>query len=380
MINIEKFKPNLIPNWPKGTQKNIGVTIEKNGGCDKYLAFFKKDGCRMQVNPNALKSRSMKPIQSNSVNERFSPLIDFCNRNNIAIDGEFYSHNMSFSEIVRFFKNEDVTRPKERKKLENYNKQFVVAFDEDGDPIYSKLKDYAKYKDKGLKTRLELEYPNRTIDWLCRFHDDLKFWLFDGVVLDRPDLVGFEERMVEITKRLLYDRKVSPLTNIIVLPSIHRFSSIEELYSMYDDALAVNYEGLVLVHKDHEYKMGRTTLNVGTILKMKDDENEFDGVVLDVEEGTIVKEGAEKTTNELGRSVTSKKKEDRIPSGMAKGFKVMFEGKSGTVSLQGFDNAAKKELLENKDKYIGRHLIYTGMHCVKDFPRSAFFKCWRDEK
>tara|TARA_R110000851_G_scaffold14323_4_gene48545 strand:- start:4243 stop:4683 length:441 start_codon:yes stop_codon:yes gene_type:complete len=145
--------------------------------------------------------------------------------------------------------------------------------------------------------------------------------------------------------------------------------------------LEAGWEGLVLTHKDHIYKYGRSTLKSGTIFKMKEDKEEYDGIVLDVEESTIVKEGVEKTVNELGRSKTSKKKGDRLPSGMAKGLVVEFEGK-GTfcVGLNGFDHDARKELLENKKDYIGRHFKYTGMQAVKDFPRHAFFDTWRDEK
>ena len=74
-------------------------------------------------------------------------------------------------------------------------------------------------------------------------------------------------------------------------------------------------------------------------------------------------------------------KEDRELSGLAKGFLVEFEDK-GTflVGLNGFDNEDKRELLLNKESYIGKHFKYTGMKPVKDFPRHAFFKGWRDGK
>ena len=113
---------------------------------------------------------------------------------------------------------------------------------------------------------------------------------------------------------------------------------------------------------------------------MKDDANEYDGVIVDILEGTQIKEGVERSINELGRSTTSKKKDDRESSGMAKGFLIHYEGKEFTVGLKGFDNEAKKEMLQNKDKYVGRHFKYSAMAPVKDLPRHAYFKCWRDEK
>ena len=85
--------------------------------------------------------------------------------------------------------------------------------------------------------------------------------------------------------------------------------------------------------------------------------------------------------NSLGRSTTSQKKEDRKKNGKAKGFLIKYEGiGSFLVGLRGFNDDAKKELLKNKTKYIGMHFKYKAMKPVKDFPRHAFFDCWRDEK
>jgi len=352
-VDISKFKPDLIPNSPKGGSFDIYQTIEDNGGYEEYLVSCKKDGCRMQLIESLIKTRSLKAPKSKLVMERFQPLADLCAELNIAVDGEFYMHGLKFNEIFRFFSNEDVTRQSVVDKLN----RMAVA----------KPKEFTK------------EHGLHSVEWLTTFHDDLQFWLFDGIVLDRPDLVGFEERINEIMSRL--NENGSFIGNMIMLPAFNRVKSKEELDEMYEWALEIGFEGLVLTHKNHQYKYGRNTLKKGTILKMKDDEREYDGVVLDVEESTVVKEGVHKTTNELGRSVTSKRKEDREPSGMAKGFIVQYEDVGTfTVSLQGFDERAKRELLANKHKYIGRHFRYTGMPPIKDFPRSAFFDTWRDSK
>jgi hypothetical protein len=108
---------------------------------------------------------------------------------------------------------------------------------------------------------------------------------------------------------------------------------------------------------------------------------EYDGVVIDILQATSIKDGVERTTNELGRSVTSKKKDDREASGLAKGFVVEYEGLGTfTVGLKGFSNEAKRKLLKNKSQYIGRHLKYKAMAPVLNFPRHAYFDCWRDSK
>jgi len=354
---IKGFKPNLIPNNPKNgsfTIEKRNAVIEKNGGISQYIIIPKKDGCRLQLGQGEkILGRSLKEPQSILVRERFTALNKLCLELKIAIDGEFYMHGLKLNETFRFFSNEDVTRDKVRIKLEKEKKKNPVKFAKD--------------------------YNNKDIDFLTTFHKDLKFWLFDGIVLDRPDLVGFAERMTEIERRLRKFKDDEEYS--LIMPNSFVFDDIGLLDYCFQEALIEGWEGLVLTHKDHKYKYGRNTLNQGTILKMKNDNVEYDGIVLDVVEATEVREGVEKTVNELGRSRTSKKKEDRKPSGMAKGFVVSF-GDIGTftVGLKGFDNDQKRELLDNKDNYIGRHFMYNAMPPNKDFPISAYFNCWRDEK
>lgn len=355
-MNLKGFKPNLIPNNPKDgsfTKESRNEVLEKNGGIGNYLISNKKDGCRLQLGLQfEILTRSLKQPKSELVQKRFEELNALCIELKIALDGEFYKHGLKFNEIFRFFSNTDVTRPEYKEKLLKERKKDPIKFRE--------------------------EYNNRSIDFLTTFHDDLKFWLFDGIVLDRPDLVGFSERMTEIRNRLLNHNLENLFIEIFDCTVVE---TTEELDYLYEQALLEDWEGLVITHKDHEYKFGRNSIKQGTLLKMKDDKREYDGIVLDVVEGTKSKEGTEKTVNELGRSKTSQKKEDREPSGKAKGFVVEYEG-LGTfvVGLRGFDDEAKVELLKNKDNYIGQHFKYTGMPPVKDYPRHSYFECWRDEK
>jgi hypothetical protein len=351
-----KYKPNLIDNEPKDgsfTREDRNALITKHGGIEKYIITLKKDGCRLAAGagPNLL-TRSLKQPGSKLVRQRLDRFHQICLTLNIIVDGEFYMHGVPFNHINRFFSKSDVTTPEYLKELTNMKEKKPEAF-------------YEKFRGKD-------------IPFLTTFHDELRFWLFDGIVLDRPDLVTFQDRMTEILARLQpYD-----LASMhVVEPETYTCTTFDELYALYEWALVNGWEGLILTLEGHLYKFGRSTLKSGTILKLKNDKEEYDGIVLDVEESTVVKDGVDKTINELGRSKTSKKKEDRLPSGMAKGFVVEFEGK-GTfcVGLNGFDHAARKEVLDNKEKYIGRHFRYTGMKPLKDFPRHAYFDTWRDEK
>lgn len=353
---MKKFKPNLVPNEPKDgsfSKADRDAIINGNGGIEDYIVFHKKDGCRLEfgVEENIL-TRSLKQPKSELVKARFAKFQQFCLDNNMIVEGEFYMHGLGFNEIFRFFSKSDVTAPDYVEELQ-------------------------KLKDKKPEAFFE-KYRGRDIPFLTTFHKDLKFWAFDFIILDRPDLVGFEDRWAEACKRLY---PILTEDMYVVMPYRLGVESIEQLDNTFEIVLEDGWEGLILTHKDHEYKFGRSTIKSGTILKLKDDKQEYDGIVLDVEEATMVKEGVEKTVNELGRSKTSKKKDDRLPSGLAKGFVVEFEGLGTfTVGLRGFDNDAKRELLLNKDSYIGRHFKYSGMPPVKDFPRSVYFDCWRDEK
>lgn len=353
---IKNFKPNLIPNNPKDdsfTKEDRNKIIERNGGIENYIISYKKDGCRLELGlAEQPLSRSLKIPQSTLVLNRFKRLNELCIRLNIVLDGEFYMHGESFNTIFSFFSNTDVTRDSYKQQLEKEFRKNPIKFKND--------------------------YNNRSIEFLTTFHKNFKFWLFDGIVLDRLDLVGFNDRMLEIHKRLLRYNLDSLYIELFDSTSVE---SYDELDYLYKTALSSGWEGLVLTHKDHEYKFGRNSLNQGTLLKMKDDAIEYDGVILDIPEGTNIKEDVERGINELGRSTTSQKKADREPSGKAKGFTIQFED-IGTfdVGLRGFDDEAKRELLENKENYIGRHFKYKAMAPVKDYPRHAYFDTWRDSK
>lgn len=351
---VKNFRPNLIPNNPKSETTDFDKIILKNGGYSKYIFLKKKDGCRLELFDGNVLTRAFKEPGSILVMKRFKKIAEEFRKLNIIVEGEFYMHGLKFNSIFRFFSKSDVTTLSYFNELEKAEKK---------DPV--------KFKD---------EYDGLSIEFLTTFHDDLKLHIFDCIILDRPDLVGFEERMIELNNRV-YTSQFLKENNYWSFSAPYSLNSKEELEKFYQNTLEEGYEGVVIVHKEHQYKFGRNSLNQGTLMKMKEDSLEYDGVIIDVLEGTVVKDGVEKTVDKLGYSETSKKKDDREQSGLAKGFLVEFEDK-GTfiVGLNGFDNEAKKELLINKDSYIGEHFKYTGMKPVLDFPRHAFFKCWRDAK
>jgi DNA ligase-1 len=213
----------------------------------------------------------------------------------------------------------------------------------------------------GLCRRLEEKLP-----------DDLMFYCFDMVTKEHFD-IPFEERLEQIQGVEL------SFIPFVALPQ-YKMNSYEEIKSFYEKALTTGKcDGLILRNPRGKYKLGRATVKEALIYKLKPFRT-FDAHILDVLEGTIVKPQAEKTINELGNSVTSKKKGDRLPSGKASDFVVMHEGHKLKVAIAMTDEE-KKEVWLNKETYIGRWIEYKGMLIgAKDLPRHPVFLRFRRDK
>jgi len=175
-MRVEKFKPNLIPNAPKDGSFNLLESLDKNDNVSNYMISLKKDGCRLQLGlGDKILTRALKEPQSDLVKAKFEALNKLCLKLNIAVDGEFYMHGAKFNEIFRFFANTNVSSSESVFKIQ---KTFAK------DPI-----------------KFEKDFNGRSIEWLTTFHDELKFHIFDGIVIDRPEVVRFEDRI-----QIIYDR------------------------------------------------------------------------------------------------------------------------------------------------------------------------------
>jgi len=197
---------------------------------------------------------------------------------------------------------------------------------------------------------------------------DLCFMCFDSLG-DRTE--PFDFRWLNYLN-LAESHPLVPITQVVV-------TSKFDVDDMFELALAEGYEGFILKHPHGRYKFGRATLKEGTEYKVKPWEN-FDGQVLSVNCATRVNEGVERSVNELGRSVTSKKLGDRHDIGIAATLTVMFEGNPVDVTLTGVE-AYRRQIWLNQDLWIGKWITYKGMLVgAKDVPRHAVFLHVRDDK
>lgn len=322
---INKFKPLLAVD-----ATDVLTKLEY----PKY-ASMKLDGIRAIFHPEfGLVSRSLKDIQNKQLGEKFWHIIQKSGNTQIIFDGEFYHHDLTFQEITALVMTQDFHDPKTIKKLEKDNSSLL------------------KYYDNGI------------------FDNPLEFHCFEMLNLPVKDDTFIERNRFLQTSE--FTNKINKVKQTVV-------DSVEEINELFSKALEQGYEGLILRDPKSPYKFGRSTLNEENCLKVKPFET-FDARVIGVEQSTVVNPDAEKTTNELGRSVTSKKKDDRILIEKASAFWVEYDEHKLKVSLA-MPDVEKEEVWKNKESYIGRMIEYKGMQIgAKDVPRHPTFIRYREDK
>ena len=290
------------------------------------FASTKLDGIRCLFIKGEMLSRSLKQIQCKQLREKLEPLRKYSEENNVILDGEIYGHGMTFQEITHFVMTKDLEESKTVKKNGG-----VTAIPE-----------------------------------------ELKFYCFDCVKDD-----NFDEPFSTRIKRISFIRDM--FSDIFFEVGQNLIHSQEEINYQFENVIEQGYEGLILKSLDGRYKCGRGTLNEGLIFKVKPF-LDFDAEVIGLVQSTEVNTDAEKKTNEMGRSVTSKKQNDRHVIDKASCFKVLYEGKEVKVVIA-LPDEDKKYIWNNPEEFIGRMIQYKGMMVgAKDLPRHPTFQRYRDDK
>jgi DNA ligase 1 len=306
MKKTKPFEPVLYPN----------ETTEIEDIRGEYLASNKMDGHRWLFIDGELKSRHFKPMPNFRLIERFKPLTDFSKQTGIILDGEIYSHELSFKEIGHFLRTIDT---KDEVIPESIKFHCFEIFD-------------PKRPDLTAKDRYEI---------ICELEGKLG------------------EHFVVVKQRLVCGQ--------------------EEIKKIFDDAVEEGYEGIMLKSPHSTYKFGRYTLKSGMAYKLKKFTT-TDGKIISVEQATKVREDAEKKTNELGRSVTSKKKDDRVLIEKASSFVVKFGDTTVKVPIA-LSDEEKEGIWLNRDSYIGKWIEYKYQEeGMDEKPRIPIFLRYREDK
>ena len=301
----------------------------------KY-ASTKLDGIRVLFIPElGMVSRSLKQIPNKQLQMKFGFMTALAKADDMVYDGEIYCHGRTFQEITRACMTKDFTDSKTNTKL---SKSLAIP---------------------------ELMVPRYWYELI----DDMEFHCFECVHI--PDANGtFQHRRFDI-RDLNFDKVVSV--------NQHQVENSNEVKELFTKKLDEGYEGLILRSSESPYKFGRSTLKEEYMLKVKPFET-FDAKIIDVVQATEVDPTAKKTINELGRSVTSKKKDDRMLIPMASAFTVGYQNNTVKVTLAMTDKE-KEEVWLYRDSYIGRMIEYKGMLIgAKNVPRHPVFVRFREDR
>lgn len=153
--------------------------------------------------------------------------------------------------------------------------------------------------------------------------------------------------------------------------------SLEELLGLEEDVLELGYEGLILRDPNAPYKMGRSTVREGYLLKLKrfkDDEAKVVGFEERQHNGNAA------TTNELGRTKRSAHKAGKSGRGDLGALVVEFNGVQFNIGT-GFTDEERREVWDNRSDYLGQLAKFKYFPVgVKEAPRHPVFLGWRDRR
>ena len=144
------------------------------------------------------------------------------------------------------------------------------------------------------------------------------------------------------------------------------------------ECLGEGYEGLILRSPDAPYKMGRSTVKEGYLLKVKrfvDDE----AVVIGFEER--MHNGNEAIVSELGRTKRSSHKAGKSGRGDL-GALVCRTSKGVDFNIgTGFTDSERERIWQHRDQFLGRFAKFKFFPVgVKEAPRHPVFLGWRDPR
>jgi DNA ligase 1 len=201
---------------------------------------------------------------------------------------------------------------------------------------------------------------------------DVKFYVFDNFLLPG----GFANRITAASFRLAENLNFD--SNVILIEQ-RMLHNLVELLDMEQEALTAGYEGLIIRSLGGPYKFGRSTFKEGYMLKVK---RFVDAEAKIVDSYELMRNENEATTNELGRTARSSKKENLVPAGVLGGFEVVgINGEFKDVQFRvggKFKAAERAQWWKIRKTLLGSVITYKyfPISC-KDKPRFPCFKSFR---
>lgn len=198
---------------------------------------------------------------------------------------------------------------------------------------------------------------------------EFNFELFDYVSNDLNK--SYQNRIVDLSLLNLPDfcHKLIPIM----------INNKEALLEYESKCLLEGYEGVMLRTPDSPYKCGRSTAKEGYLLKLKRFEDS-EAIIIGFEEQ--MHNNNEIAYDAFGYVKRSSRKNNLIPTGMLGALKVrdIQTGKEFNIG-SGLDEATKKEIWNNRDKYLNKIVKYKHQPSGSDeLPRFPVFLGIREEQ
>lgn len=199
---------------------------------------------------------------------------------------------------------------------------------------------------------------------------DLRFYVFDHV----EELVSeYSRRADKLKSALKNSRELS-----VVLHDQKLVKTIDALLKYEEDMLDEGFEGLILRSPDAPYKMGRSTVREGYLLKLKRF-MDAEATVIGFEER--MHNGNEATVSELGRTKRSSHRAGKSGRGDLGALVCRTaEGVEFNIGT-GFTDSERENIWQHRDQFLGGFAKYKFFPVgVKEAPRHPVFLGWRDLK
>lgn len=213
------------------------------------------------------------------------------------------------------------------------------------------------------------------------------FWhVFDCLrkeILHAP----YVERHKYLAQYIAYEHSQGRCQHAKVVPMIV-CNTLADLKALDERWLEMGYEGTIIRGLNAPHKEGRSTINQGQLLRIKQF-IEAEAVVFSLEEGNTNENEAQ--INELGRTFRTSHQENKVPNGVVgnmqcqvredvewEGKVVIQRGQMITVSPGNMDHTMRKYYWENPNEIVQRVIKFKFFpKGIKDKPRFPTYVCHR---
>lgn len=298
----------------KQVLKGPNEVLPFNHPAIKYpqLASTKFDGFRLlNLCGEKLLSPALKPFPNHYLPVHLGRFLDHCQQQRLVTDGEIWSPKLTFQELQSIIRSHDKPIP-----------------------------------------------------------DHVRYYIFDLMTEEQWDN---ETEEPFIQRYLNYQQTFVGFPNIHLVEQWHT-TTPQEAETFFEGMLEQGHEGMILRQHGAMYKHGRGTVNQDFLWKFK----EFvthDAIIVGVEEQMKLKEGVERTRNEIGKLERRYEQDLYEPAGKVGAFICQQHDQTFKVKPgKGQDDAMKtswwQDYQQHPEKWNGRHIEYKFMpHGTLNKPR-----------